>query len=223
MVSSPTDDLEEENEPIEVEAHIAENLPPIIIDKSTETLPNETPPTARRKVKSKYAKDCNLLSKGIDKDVEDLPAFLKGVRYGDLAEYSSLKANHQGTGLVDHKLKKPLELFRDLVRWPASPGEDHKKMMNWLRAQYRENYRRYENLRKIYDQESDKDKDFEAWCKYYAAKAAAGFIRSYHSIENLVTALQQTPIVEKREEVDEEIPVAPTLVGRLWDGLKSYL
>ncbi len=117
--------------------------------------------------------------------------FLTGITHTELADYARLKVGD------NPKLPRAYEVYREVLVNPGAAGADQDAMREWLRQHYITAYKRFHNhLKPVFDADTNKQgKDFDQWCKYYAARAVAGFLLvDKQPIKQLEDLLMTTPI-----------------------------
>lgn len=158
----------------DIPENIKIHLPPPFVAAAPSANPSDTTSTGTQSVTEEGAEHVATLQEELDATSAKYTGanFLTGITHTQLAEYARLKPDN------NPKLKKAYEVYREVLVNPAVQGADQDAMREWLRQHYITAYKRFHNhLKPVFDADTNKQgKDFDQWCKYYAARAVAGFL-----------------------------------------------
>lgn len=127
--------------------------------------------------------------------VQSDKAWLKGITYRDLAEYSI----DQSKGSLNPSVVDAFNHFvKVLKNTDAIRADKDLEMYDWIKKLYFQAYHNYKKLEEVYGFEDEATKkrfpEFDSWARHYAAKSIAGFIATNERIGRLVENLKKLSI-----------------------------
>lgn len=200
----------------DIPENIRIHLPPPFVAAAPSANPSDTTSTGTQSVTPEGADHVATLQEELDATSARYAGadFLKGITHTELADYARLKTGD------NPKLQKAYDVYREVLVNPAASGADNDAMRAWLREHYITAYKRFHNhLQHVFNADTNKQgRDFDQWCKYYAARAVAGFLLvDKQPIKQLEELLMATPIPAEPPAVT--VKVTPTLPAKgsvLW-------